>query len=141
MKIIKVKNYKEMSKTASDIVYRLSQTIELADIAIDDVAVEILQRADVGNSNNDDIFIGVFNLSPHPVSNVIEAVVDVASELCASYVSLEDLDGNEMKLQHKARHEKVVPVCVENSRALPFKCDRHQLYFETGNVPAYGYRV
>jgi mannosylglycerate hydrolase len=130
-----------LDKTAEDVAYRLNQVIELSDVAFEHTAAQIMKQMDLKTCRPDDILLAVFNPLPRPVDRVVEAVVDVPFETDAKWLEAEEVNGVRQTTQPVDRTELQVPICVEDSRALPYHCDRHRLYLHTGEIPALGYKV
>jgi mannosylglycerate hydrolase len=91
--------------------------------------------------SQDDILLGIFNPTAHECRQVIRIAVDVPTEESPRRLSALDTDGNCLAVQPIAHFSHQAPVCVENSRALPYYADRHFVYLDTGKIPAYGYKI
>lgn len=129
-----------LDKTSDDITYRLSQTIELSHVAYENCVQEILKRV-VIHANDDEILLAVFNPITGTESQVVEAVIDLPSEMHSKYLKLVDLDDNQFDVQHLELMKQTIPVYVENSRAVRYSCDRHRIVFDTGKLPSLGYKI
>lgn len=128
-------------KTADDIASRLQQVIELSETLFTASAEEILSRLDLSGEPEDGLFLTIFNPLPQAVCGDLEAVVDVPRESNWKWVLPEELDGTPLATQPLDREELTVPVNVRGSRALPWRTDRHRFVFNTGKVPAMGYKT
>lgn len=128
-------------KTANDVLYRLDQALELADLVADRSLQEILKQVDLGRYGPRDILLVVFNTLPYPRREVIKAWVDTPREWEMADVIIEDAQGQTVDVQRVARQEMTVPLHEPNSRPWPFYVDRHMIYMDTGDIPACGYKV
>lgn len=130
-----------LDKTADDTAYKLNQVIELGRLVMDITAKEILLRADLSAFGQDDILLALFNPTPSAVEQVVKVCVDIPQENKCRRLEAYEAAGGELLTQPIDHVSHAAPVCVQNSRALPFYADRHQLYLNTGSIPAYGYKV
>ncbi len=130
-----------LDKTADDTIYKLKQVIEIGQVVTDMAATEILKKVNLNAFEKEDILLAVFNPSPHPKKQIVEVVIDVPEEKRCRRLKAFDAEGKELTVQNKGHFTHAAPVCVENSRALPFYSDRHNIHLETGEIPAYGYKI
>jgi mannosylglycerate hydrolase len=130
-----------LDKTAGDTAYKLEQTIELAEFIVDHSISELLKKIDLPSFDKDDVLIAVFNLSNKDAGYIIKALIDMPEECNSQWVDIADSDGNLSRVQPLGSTHIASPVNVVNSRALPFYCDRHEMYFDTGIIPTMGYKV
>ncbi len=130
-----------LDKTAEDTENKFKQVIELSQVVSDMSATAIMKNIELSEYEADDILLTVFNPNPQKQNFVVHATVDVPSELSPRRLSVIDTDGTELPSQPIDHYSHQAPVCVENSRALPFYADRHTMYLDTGSIPAYGYKV
>ena len=130
-----------LDKTAEDTAYKLKQVIELSQVVMDMAATEILKKVDLSRYDQDDILLAVFNPSPRPKQQTIHITVDISTEKSCRRLAVTDSDGKKFAVQAVSHFSHQAPVCVQNSRALPFYADRHTMYLDVGQVPAYGYKI
>ena len=130
-----------LDKTARDTAYKLEQVIELAEVITDASASELLKKIDVSSFSQDDVLIAVFNPSNQDGRYVLNAQIDMPEEYNPQWVDIVDSDGDLCKVQPLGSTYIASPANVVNSRALPFYCDRHEMYFDTGVIPAMGHKV
>lgn len=130
-----------LDKTAEDTAYKLKQIIEIAQVVTDMSAIEILKKTDLKKYADDDILLAVFNPNPREIEQIIDVSIDVAESKRCRRLRAFDTDNNELAVQNISHSYHQAPVCVQNSRALPFYCDRHKIKLETGKIPAYGYKI
>jgi mannosylglycerate hydrolase len=128
-------------KTADDIANRLQQVIELSEVVFNASVESVLSRLDLGGEPEDGLFLTLFNPLPYEVSGELEAVVDLPREQNAKTVQPVELDGTPLAAQPLHREELTVPVNVRGGRALPWQTDRHRLVFDSGKIPAMGYKT
>ena len=128
-------------KTASDVLYRLDQVLELANVVADASLQEVLKRIDLGQYAAEDILLVVFNPLPFPRQEVVKAWVDTPREQEVVDFTIEDPEGQQMAVQLVSREERAVPVRETRARPWPFYVDRHAFYLDTGEIPACGYKV
>ncbi len=130
-----------LDKTAEDTANKLKQVIEISQVVTDQAAVSIMKKVDVSAFETEDVLVAVFNPLPYDCQQVVQAHFDIDSQESPRFLSVVDQDGEVLKSQPVSHYSHQAPVCVENSRALPFYADRHEMYFETGMIPAMGYKV
>lgn len=128
-------------KTANDVLYRLDQVVELADVVTDVSLQELLQRVDLSRYAAEDILLVVFNPLPFPRREIVKAWADTPQDWEAVDFVAEDPEGQPAAMQLLSRAEKVATVREPYVRPLPFYADRHVFYLDTGDVPACGYKV
>lgn len=128
-------------KTVDDVIYRLQQALELANVCTDNACKRILQHIDTSALDSGDILFVVFNPAPFPRREVMKVYLDIPAERNVWDFEIESADGTPCAMQHVSRIAKTVPVADMHARPWPFDCDRHEVIFETGEVPAGGYRL
>lgn len=128
-------------KTADDVIYRLSQAEELANTVYIRSLQEIVKKIDLSSYSKDDFIFVVFNPTAKPRREVIEVFLDTPAERNIWEFGIEDSKGNVREIQFKQRTENISPVVHLHSRPFPYYSDRHDVYFETGEIPAGGYEV
>lgn len=130
-----------LDKTAEDTAYKLNQIIEIGQVVTDMAASEILKKVNLTAFDNEEILLAVFNPTPRPQNQIINAAIDVPENKRCRGLKAFDVDNKELPVQNIGHSNHAAPVCVQNSRALPFYCDRHAVYLSTGKIPAYGYKI
>ena len=130
-----------LEKTACDTQNKFEQVCEIGQVVNDMSAVELLKQVDMSSCADDDIMLAVFNPSPSPKRHVAHAVIDVPQEINCRYLTATDTDGSSLAVQPVDHVSRQLPVCVQNSRALPFYADRHTMYIDTGTIPPLGYKI
>lgn len=128
-------------KTAEDVMYSLNQALEISEVISNRACGEIIKRINTGCYDQKDILLVVFNFSPFERKEIMKAAIDFPGEYNVWDFDLLDHEGNRADTQVVSRKEEVVPVNDLHSRPLPFYADRHLIYFDTGMVPAGGYKV
>lgn len=128
-------------KTAHDVLYRLDQVLELADMVTDLSIQEVLKRIDLSGYTAEDILLVVFNPLPFPRQEIAEVWVDTPREWEAIDFTAQEPGGKQLEIQPLSREELAVPVRDEQARPCPFNVDRHAVYLDTGEIPACGYKV
>ena len=130
-----------LDKTADDTTYKLQQVIELAKVVTDISATSMLRSVDLSQFGRESILLAVFNNTARPVNKIVRASVDVPEEISPRWLRVRDAHGKELAVQPIGHQWQARPVSVQNSRALPFYSDRHDMYMETGTIPALGYKI
>jgi mannosylglycerate hydrolase len=130
-----------LDKTADDTANKLQQVIEISRVVTDTTAAELLKLADMSRFDKDDILLAVFNPTPKLARHICKAIIDIPTQTSCRRLAVVDVDGDEFSVQPIAHYSHHAPVCVENSRALPFYADRHSMYLDTGEIPGYGYKL
>lgn len=128
-------------KTVEDVLYRLSQADELADVVYNRGMQNILRKIDLSKYGKDDILFVVFNPTAKPRQEVMKVYIDTPQDRNIWDFKIVDSDGNIREIQEIERKEAVSPVIHLHSRPFPYYTDRHAVWFETGEVPAGGYQV
>lgn len=128
-------------RTAEDVVYRLEQALEISNAVATESAKEIIRRIDTRPFKPSDILLAVFNPLPYARREVVTAYVDTPQEDAIWSFELEDSDGDAVETAHLGIQEKTAPVVSLYSRPEPFYADRHHIQFDTGMIPAAGYKV
>lgn len=130
-----------LDKTSDDTAYKLKQIIELAMVVTDMSAIHILQNVNLKQFNSQSILLAVFDNSSLTLNKIVHAIIDVPEELSPRWMTVKDGKGNELAVQPVDHNWQASPACVQNSRALPFYCDRHEMYLATGDIPPFGYKI
>lgn len=128
-------------KTVDDVLYRLNQALELASLGVNNACKRILHHIDTSAFENEDILFVVFNPAPFDREEVVKLYLDIPQTQSVWDFEIESADGELCPLQHISRTTKTVPVADMHARPWPLDCDRHEVVFETGTVPAGGYRL
>jgi Alpha-mannosidase len=128
-------------KIAQDVIHRLSQVIEISDAVTDYAIGEILKKIDLGDLDKKDSAVALFNPYPYQTKEVLQLWVDTQKEDCINSFELVDSNGNKVDMQYVGRNEEAVPLSEGNSRPWPVYVDRHEIYIDTGLIPACGFKV
>ncbi|MDD3402281.1 MAG: glycoside hydrolase family 38 C-terminal domain-containing protein [Hespellia sp.] len=128
-------------KTVEDVLYRLSQAGEIAELVYNRGIQHIIRRIDFSKYEKDDILFVVFNPSAKPRKEVLKVYLDTPREQNIWDFKIVDSEGIEREMQEIERTEAVSPVVHLHSRPFPYYTDRHAVWVETGEVPAGGYQV
>lgn len=128
-------------KTADDVLYRLNQALELAGVGVNNACKRILHHIDSSSWRADDVVLVVFNPAPFARSEVLRVFLDTPQEWNVWEFGVEDCEGRDCAVQFVSRTEKTSPVSDPHARPWPLHSDRHEIFFETGEVPAGGYRI
>lgn len=128
-------------KTSHDISYRLSQVVELAEAAFDDIAAKHIGRMDFSCFTQKDIPLVIFNPTPHAVDTIRKVALDLPADWNTQYLTALDSDQNPLEVQHLASENRTAALCVQNSRAIPYEVTRYEIAVETGPLPPMGYKV
>ena len=128
-------------KTADDVENRLQQALEISEVVFDRAAGDITRMIDLSAFDSTDILIVIFNALPRQVTDVINVSVDLPQKENIWNFDIIDCDGNNVRLQERSRQEHVAAVHDLDGRPWPYSIDRHNVYIETRDIPAYGYKV
>ncbi len=128
-------------KTADDVENRLNQALEISTVTYDRLVAESLKRIDLSACGPDEQVLVVFNPSPRPRREVVDACVCTPAGDGAWSLQAADMEGRSLSIQEGARSEKTFPVHDSEARPWPFKADRHMLKVDAGVLPAGGYKV
>ncbi|NLX22302.1 MAG: alpha-mannosidase [Phycisphaerae bacterium] len=136
-------------KTTDDVTARLNQVMDLSQSLGNRAMQEFISRIDRDGFADDDVLLVAFNPLPYPRREVVRAWVDLtAPGDCLAFWPLEsiellmhDADGRPLGTQCQSKTQHIVSVAELHTRAFPFPIERHQVYFDTGEIPAGGYKV
>jgi len=128
-------------KTADDVENRLQQALEISEVVFDRVAGDIVRRIDLSSYSPNDILLVVFNSLPRNTNDVIKVCIDLPQSENMWNFTIADYNGNPVAVQEYSKQEHVAAVHDLDGRPWPYNVDRHNIYIETGDVPAYGYKV
>jgi len=136
-------------KTALDVSYRLNQVIDISQSLGNQAMKELIKRIDMSDFADEDILIAVFNPLPYPRRDVVEAWINVPDKSLTypnwhSYpdeIQIFDTQDKAVATQWEGQSVQTYCVAEIHARTFPFKCQRHRLFFETGEVPACGYKI
>ena len=128
-------------KTAEDVIYRMNQALELATVTTGECLKTILKNIDMSDFDDDGIMVMVANPLPFKRREIINCAIDLPREKDIWDFILQDMTGADANVQRIARDEVVIPVTGLYSRAEPFYADRHIVAFDSGELPAGGYKI
>jgi mannosylglycerate hydrolase len=134
-------------KTAEDTLYRLDQSIELSNTVAEQAMGNIVKDIDLSGYDKDSVMLVVFNSLPDSRRDVVEAWVNLPAKpdkdvFCdMEGVIVYDADDNPVPMQWNGWEDEKYCVAELHTRAFPYYCDRHRIYFDTGEIPAGGYKV
>ncbi|TFH15286.1 MAG: alpha-mannosidase [Lentisphaerales bacterium] len=128
-------------KTANDVIYRLAQAEELADIVSNHACGDLIGKIDMSSFNPDDVLLVLMNPTQYVRSEVVKVWVDIPVEQNIWEFDIVDKDGKNLEIQHVSRLEEMVPVHDFNARPWPFTMVRHCIYLKVENLPSFGYSV
>jgi len=136
-------------KTVLDVENRLRQVIELGEALGDRALRELTQRTDMSAFRDEDILITVYNPTPYPRREVVEAWVNVPDDMpknpfwppAPEGLQMFDAKGKPVSTQAQGRSAEAYCVAELHTRAFPYNCQRHRVFFDAGEVPAGGYKI
>ena len=128
-------------KTVDDVLYRLNQGLEIAQVVYNRACQKIIRQIDFSAYGKDDILLVVFNPVARPRREILKVWIDTPQSKNVWDFTIEDSQGNPCCVQHNSRTEVTSPVSHLQSRPFPYYSDRHCVVFETGEIPAGGYQV
>lgn len=128
-------------KTVDDVLYRLNQAKEIAETVYYACCQQIMKNIDTSAYDAGEQLLVLFNPLPQARNEVIKIFVDTPVE--QQIWDFEILDDRDRVLptQFVSRQESVCPVSDLYARPWPMYHDRHEVYLETGEIPAGGYKV
>lgn len=128
-------------KTVADVLFHLTQGYELADVVYHTACKAILRHIDTSSVKEDDVLLVAFNPLPFPRREVLHAMIDTPKERNVWEFTMEDMDGTPLETHHLGRNTETIPVSDMHARPWPFYADRHEILFDSGEIPAGGYRM
>ena len=128
-------------KTVEDTLYRLNQALEISETMYEDTLAALLKRLDLSAYDQTDTLLLLHNSQPRPVHEVVRVAIDTPQSEDCWTLGVVDVDGSELAVQEITRDEHKQPVHDVEARPWPYSVDRHQLYLDTGEIPAGGYKV
>jgi len=131
-------------KTVTDVMYRLDQSVELSQVVADKAIQNLVRRIDLSKYDKDSVLLVVFNSMPHSRREVVEAWVNMplSDDLVeVNGVRVVDSENQSVPMQWSGSEDEYYPVAELHTRAFPYRCKRHRLFFDTGEIPACGYKV
>ena len=135
-------------KTANDVEGRLHQVLDLAQTIGNRAMQELIHRIDMSIFRDEDVLLVAFNPLPYARREVAEAWINLPKPPPATSwppdpgeAQVFDADGNPLGTQWCGATTERYCVAELHTRAFPFDCERHHIFFDTGEVPAGGYKV
>lgn len=135
-------------KTVLDVQNRLHGVIDQAQALGNRAMQELVRRIDTSGFAKDDVLIIAFNALPHPRRDVAEAWVNLPETAASNNwpagpddMQVFDAAGAPLGTQQAGSSREVYCVSELHTRAFPFHCIRYRLFFDTGEIPAGGYKV
>jgi len=136
-------------KTADDVAYRLNQVIELSHTLGNRAMQDLVRRIDMTRCRDEDVLIVIFNPLPYPRREIAEAWINMPDTVPRNPnwpfdpegLVLFDASGRAMSTQWEGRTPETYCVAELHTRAFPYNCQRHRVFFDTGTVPACGYKI
>jgi mannosylglycerate hydrolase len=135
-------------KTVKDVEYRLAQVIELADVVSHASVRNIIANMDLSSYSAGQALLVVFNPLPCERREVMEAWITVPRDTGMTHfdgrpegLMMVDAEGQPMGTQWVGREAADYCVAEIHTRIFPHQTDRHKVFFDTGTIPAGGYKV
>ncbi len=136
-------------KTVEDVTNRLRQVIDLSQALGNRAMQHFVRLIDTRGQEDGSVLLVVFNPLPYPRREIVEAYINVPRGAGASgewppgsaELQMYDMMGKSVPTQWEGRTEERYCVAEVHTRAFPFDCYRHRVFFDTGEVPAGGYKV
>jgi len=126
-------------KTVEDVMYRLNQSFEIANVIYNDCCQHILCQLDTSEYAKSDVLLAVFNPYPKARREIVKVYIDTPAEENIWEFQIENARGERCEIQALSREEKTVPVVHLQARPFPMYVDRHCIFLETKEIPAGGY--
>ncbi|MBN2309473.1 MAG: alpha-mannosidase [Candidatus Hydrogenedentes bacterium] len=136
-------------KTARDVAHRLDQVVELGDVVGNRAMQDLVRRIDMTPFRDEDVLIVAFNPLPYPRREVVEAWINMPDSAPRNRnwpadpagLQMFDAAGAAVGTQCEGATAETYCVAELHTRAFPYNCLRHRVFFDTGAVPACGYKV
>ncbi len=135
-------------KTANDTENRLNQVIDISRSLGIRAMQDIIRQINTSKFNDKDVLLVVFNPMPYPRREILEAWINYPYEETHDYfiadpdgLLISDADGNLQPTQFNGSSVENYCVAEGHTRAFPYKCKRFRMFFDTGMLPACGYKV
>ncbi|MFA6185992.1 MAG: glycosyl hydrolase-related protein [Phycisphaerae bacterium] len=136
-------------KTVEDVSNRLAQVVDLSQTIGNRAMQELVSRIDTSGFKDDDVLLTVFNSLPFPRKEIVEAWVNMPMASASAIfgggstneVQMFDAKGAAIGIQWSGSSEQAYCVAEIHTRAFPFYCQRHRVFFDTGTIPAGGYKI
>ncbi len=136
-------------KTARDVENRLEQVIDIAQTLSNRAMKEMVKDIDLSAFEKDDVILVVFNSLPYERNEVVESYITFPREMKHNrqftddmgFLQVYDNEGSAMSTQWEGVEDVDYCYSEVHARALPLYGHRHKIYFETGKIPACGYKV
>ena len=138
-------------KTALDVCDRLRQVMDISSTIGNRSIQELVRHIDTRSFADEEVLLVVFNPLPHPRSEVIEAWINMPdtrprNETWRAYrppegLQIFDAGGTPVSTQNQGYTSESYSVAELHTRAFPYNCLRHWVFFDTGEIPAGGYKV
>lgn len=137
-------------KTVLDVENRLQQVIDLSQSLGNRAMQELIRRINLDGFDKKDVLVVVFNPLPYPRREILEAWVNMpipAGQTEAFWtmdvqgLQMFDAQGRPVSTQWQGCSHETYCVAEVHTRAFPFPCKRHRVFFDTGEIPAGGYKV
>ncbi len=128
---------------------RLDQVIELSQAIGNRAMQELVSRIDMREFDDKDVLIVVLNPLPYPRHEILEAWINMPGELAhnrfwtheSEGLQMLDATGTLVSTQWQGQSSEKYCVAELHTRAFPFNCQRHRIFFDTGELPAGGYKI
>ena len=136
-------------KTAQDVEYRLKQVIDLANSLTEKSLQQLLKNINTDNFEEDSLLLVVFNPLPYSRQEIITAFVTHHKDRDfdpnwiddLGFLQVYDAHNNPLDTQWEGAEEIDYNVSEFHARSLPYYTKRHKIIFNTGEIPALGYKV
>lgn len=136
-------------KTANDVYNRLEQVYDISRSLSNQAMMQIIAQMDLGRFAEDEQLLVVFNPQPYERRDVVEAFVTTPKKMVGTpkfnddlgFLQVYEADGQALATQWEGAEEVDYCVAELHARILPYYSKRHRLLFDTGPLPAMGYKV
>lgn len=135
-------------KTSEDVENRLTQTIDLSNTISEYCMKEIVKRINLSEFDKNDEIIVIFNPLPYTRNEVVQVWITEPLAETHHYLIPENdgymiynANGDTVDAQWHSFSEKTYAVSDFNRWHFPYKCKCHRIFFNTGQIPACGYKV
>jgi mannosylglycerate hydrolase len=128
-------------KTVEDNLYRINQALEIAEVIYDDCVAALLKRLNLSGFAPGSQLLLIHNPRPRPIREILRVSVDTPQEAEVWAVGAEEADGTPLATQSISRDAYKQRVHDIEARPWPFHVDRHEIYLDSGDIPAGGYKV
>jgi len=125
-----------------DAINRLEQVVEISDVLIDEALGKLQARIDTTKTEKDAVIITVFNPSPHPRTETVEAYIDIPYALKMPDFTLSEI-GRKKEVSWAFAGRRPIEKVIRNNTDLTMSLEGWEasLKILAQDIPGFGYRT